>query len=179
VSRQTVRAAVAGYFGGRQISAHAYAGIEGVPLLGTVFTAPPKEWSEDDAFAGQPAGGRSGAVAIVRILTQQETRVTVGAPVGIKRIGYGVVLDCYHISHATDAGDAVDDLDAFCDATEAWLRADPTLAGAVFLAGEGDRLGVSGGRGYVSWEFSEPSGADERTETFASLGFPIIEHVTG
>lgn len=180
MSRVSVRTAIASYFGGTLVagSSGVYRGSS-IPNLGTLYLAPPKRFPATDFMAGRAAGARSGALVVVRVPRQRENRRAGGRGAGIKRIAYEAQLDVYHLSYARDALDAQNDFDAFLDAMEARLRADPTLAAAVFSAGEGDLSSIAGNAGYIEWEIGEPANTGEKTETWARMTFSVVEHQTG
>lgn len=180
MSRASVRTAIAAYFGGTLVpgTAGTYRGGT-IPALGTLYLAKPKRFPATDFTAGQASGAQSGAMAVVLLPRQRETRRTFGRGVGIKRVAYDASLDVYHLSTARDAIAAQNDFDALLEAVETRLRADPTLGGAVFSAGEGDLSNLTGEPGFLEWEVGNSDNSGERTETWARLTFTVVEHQTG
>lgn len=138
MSRKSVRNAVAAYFAPPVI-----------PGLNTVFRAPVREVEGQQFFTGQ-GGDQSGAVAYVAVAYETDHRMSVPRVTGIKRATYRVALSILFRSTLVDTKDgdsdpleAVQDAcDDIIDAIKARLRADATLGGTVFSAGEGGERGA-------------------------------------
>lgn len=177
MSRASVRAGICTYLGGPQVTGQQY--YQGSSLaaygLGTLFRSPPK--TIPGSLFDPPGNGlQSGAVMVVHVLHQSETRASVGGPHGgQKRRQYDVTVNVFHRSRAAHSEQAQDDLDALLDATTALIQADRTLGGCCWQAGETGALGGSGG---LAIALGEPNTTDQGvTETFAAVSFQAIEYL--
>jgi hypothetical protein len=135
-----------------------------------------RAWAKDDNladyFLGQAAGARTGCMVIPWIPRSTETRFAVaGEHGGMKNVVYEVQLACYIRSRTPYAEDAQDDVYALRDALVEHLRADRTLAGAVFEAGEH----VDGGNGSIDFDYGQPETKAELTKSFLLMTFPALE----
>ncbi|WP_128381272.1 hypothetical protein [Streptomyces cavernae] len=142
--------------------------------VGVVRRGWPKRDDHADYFHGQQPGARTGCQIVVYIPRSTETRFAVGgATGGHKNVLYEVQLCCYIRSRTPHAEDAQDDVYALRDALVTHLRADRTLGGAVFEAGEA----VDGGSGSVDFEYGQPETKAELTKSFLLMTFPALEIV--
>ena len=137
-----------------------------------------RAWASDnnqaDYFLGQDAGARTGCMLIPWIPRSTETRFAVGGEHGgQKNVVYEVQLACYIRSRTAYAEDAQDDVYALRDALVEHLRADRTLGGAVFEAGEA----VDGGRGSIDFDYGQPETKAQLTKSFLLMTFPALEIV--
>jgi hypothetical protein len=137
-----------------------------------------RAWAKDDRLAdyfhGQDAGARTGCQIVVYIPRSTESRFAVaGATGGMKNVVYEVQLCCYIRSRTPHAEDAQDDVHALRDALVDHLRAERTLGGAVFEAGEA----VDGGSGSIDVEYGQPETKAELTKSFLLVTFPALEIV--
>lgn len=179
-TRTDVRAAVASYFGGTKDTAnHARYTGGAIAALGAVYATPPQKFSAEDLRLGVPVGTPGGAVATIRLDKAKESRVAGSRGAGIKRIAYDAILDVYHHYLLEDTGLATEDLDVLLDAIVARLRADPTLAGTVFSAGEGDISLTGGMESRIEVEVGLPTvGGGGGIETAAVVMFGLVTHIT-
>jgi hypothetical protein len=137
-----------------------------------------RAWAKDDNLAdyfwGQDAGARTGCQIVVYIPRSSEARFAVGgATGGHKNVVYEVQLCCYIRSRTPHAEDAQDDVHALRDALVEHLRADRTLGGAVFEAGEH----VDGGNGSIDFDYGQPETKAQLTKSFLLMTFPALEIV--
>ena len=137
-----------------------------------------RAWAKDDRLAdyfnGQQAGARTGCQMVVWIPRSTESRFAVaGATGGMKNVLYEVQLCCYIRSRTPYAEDAQDDVYALRDALVDHLRADRTLGGAVFEAGEH----VDNGSGSIDFDYGQPETKAELTKSFLLMTFPALEIV--
>jgi len=138
-----------------------------------------RAWAKDDNLAdyfhGQDAGARTGCQIVVYIPRSSETRFAVaGATGGMKNVVYEVQLCCYIRSRTPHAEDAQDDVHALRDALVEHLRADRTLGGAVFEAGEH----VDGGNGSIDIDYGQPETKAQLTKSFLLMTFPALEIIS-
>lgn len=127
MSRQSVRHGIADYLTKASI-----------PGVGTVFASPPKIARSSDALVGAPPGTPSGSVVFVEVFAEDEKRAALGGPHGgNKDINHAVRLHLLFRSRQRKAEDAADDHDTQLETLLAAIRADRTLGGCVFQAGEG------------------------------------------
>lgn len=142
--------------------------------VGVVRRAWAKRDDHGDYFWGQQPGARTGCQIVVYIPRSSETRFAVaGATGGMKNVIYEVQLCCYVRSRTPHAEDAQDDVYALRDALVDHLRADRTLGGAVFEAGEH----VDGGSGSIDFDYGQPETKAEMTKSFLLMTFPAVEIV--
>lgn len=142
-SRAIVRAGIARYFGGAAYDQEARAYRGSGPLaaygLSTVRAYTPKRESDEDYVIEQAAGRGMGAAMIVEIPHDKEYRTAkAGAHGGIKLQDYDVVLATFHLAHMDHAEDAEYDIDLLIEAIKDHIRADRTLDGICYQAGEND-----------------------------------------
>jgi hypothetical protein len=136
MSRATVRRAIRTHF--------AQPKIDG---LNTIYRTQPRIIPGDAFFTGS-GGDESGAVAYVHLERKTEHRIAPPRGAGKKRIIYDAALVVlFRSTRAVTVGDAqdpaeasIEDHDNVLDAIEARLRADATLEGVVFSAGEGAEM---------------------------------------
>lgn len=141
MSRKLVRNAVAAYFA-PTTQGPVVAG------LNTVFRSPAREIDGNEFFTGQ-GGDESGAAAYIAVAHEFDHRMSHPRVTGKKRATYRVALAILFRSTRTDTADGdhdpleaiQDDLDDIIDGVKDRLRADPTLNGTVFSAGEGGERG--------------------------------------
>jgi hypothetical protein len=182
VSRRDVRIALCRYFSGAQNpdpdDLHAWRGTA-VDHLGVVYDAPPAEWPRAWAVPlGSPPGTPTGCMGTPRIVRSNETRYTGPRVAGIKRDSYDVVFDLFLTSSTGIVGDAVDDLEDLIETFTARLRADPTLGGAAFSAGEGDVSNRVGAASRIEWDTGFPATDHGITTIYAACKFGVVQHVT-
>lgn len=95
-----------------------------------------------DYVIEQSAGRGMGAAMIVEIPHDKEHRLAfAGKTGGIKGIDYDVVLAGFHLAHMDHAEDAGKDVDLLIEAIKDRIRADRTLGGICYQAGE-DETGI-------------------------------------
>jgi hypothetical protein len=190
VARAQIRTALCSYLSGagapEATAPHAWRG-SAITNLGVVYDSPPKDFPRDWAIpANQPPGYQSGAMASVRFAQSLETRMS-GVPAevapngGYKRFAADVIVDVFFVSYQADGGDAYADYEALCDSLDARLRADPTLGGAVFAAGEGDVGSGLGVASRIAWDYGFPEVEEESgaTTIYAGCKFGVVVHITG
>lgn len=146
MSRANVRLAVKNWFAGTAAIAPGNTPIAG---LNKVYRAMPRVIDGADYFTGA-GGDQHGAQAYVHIEHDIEHRTAHPRVTGKKDVFYDVALVIIFASTSADvtAGEsdpgeaAMDAYDAVLELCRLRLRADPTLGGAVFSAGEGNELGI-------------------------------------
>lgn len=127
-----------------------------------------------DYFTNMPPAARTGCQMVVHISHDVEMRRAVGgAHSGMKEIVYDVDLHCFIRSRTPHAEDAQDDVYALRDAIKDQLRADRTLGGAVFQAGEY----VDHGHGQIVCSFGQPETKAELTKSYLLVQFQATEFV--
>lgn len=174
MSIRSVLDGIARYYGGEYDEATRTYRSSPVPGVGVVRRAWAKRDDHADYFHGMPPGTRSGCQIVVYIPRSTESRFALGgAHGGHKNVIYEVQLACYIRSRATNAEDAQDDVHALRDALVEHLRADRTLGGAVFEAGEA----VDNGMGSIDFEYGQPETKAELTKAFLLMTFPALEIV--
>lgn len=142
--------------------------------IGVVRRAWAKNDNKADYFWGQDAGARTGCQVVVWIPRRSEQRFTVaGEHGGMKNVRYSIELACYIRSRTPSAEDAQDDVYAIEDALVEHMRADRTLGGACFEAGEA----VDGGQGSIDFEYGQPETTAELTKSFLLMSFTALEIV--
>src|SRR3954471_4327416 len=148
MSIQSVLDGICSYFGGpydpdtRTYRAPPVAGV------GVVRRGWPKRDDHEDYFRGLDAGARTGCMILVWIPRRSEVRFALGGEHGgMKNVRYEVELACYIRSRTPYAEDAQDDVYALQDALVEHMRADRTLGGACFEAGEA----ADGGQGSIDF----------------------------
>jgi hypothetical protein len=132
ISRAEVRSALATFF-----SPPAVAG------LNKVYRAEPKVIQGQDFFAGAATGVGTGAVGVVHIEKESESRRALGgATSGKKRIDYEVAMILRFRSDLTSGTAAMDAYDTMVENFKVKLRSDRTIgSGVVFSAGEAGEQG--------------------------------------
>lgn len=172
MSIQSVLDGIGRYFGGAYDPATRAYRSSPVAGVGVVRRAWAKRDDHADYFHNMPPGTRTGSQIVVYIPRSSETRFALGgATGGQKNVLYEVQLACYVRSRTPHAEDAQDDVYALRDALVEHLRADRTLGGAVFQAGEH----VDGGSGSVDIEYGQPETKAELTKSFLLMTFPALE----
>lgn len=160
MSRQTVRAAVASYFAAPAVSG-----------LNKVFTSMPKRIEGTWFRYGQPAGTKTGAVAFVHLVSENEERRSIGGEhAGQKWVHYEVELQIYCHSIQAHSEDAMADFDTVIDNVKALLRADRRLDDypVIFEAGEK----------YLDGQYGEPKVlGDGATEIWGAVRFEVSEFI--
>ncbi len=137
-----------------------------------------RAWASDDRLAdyfhGMDPGARTGCQIVVWIPRRSEQRFALGgAHGGMKNVRYDVELACYIRSRTPHAEDAQDDVYALQDALVEWMRADRTLGGACFEAGEA----VDGGQGAIDFDYGQPETKAGLTKSFLLMSFTALEIV--
>ncbi|NUR01368.1 MAG: hypothetical protein HOY79_34035 [Streptomyces sp.] len=142
--------------------------------VGVVRRAWPKRDDHADYFNGQEPGARTGCQMVVQIPRHSESRVAVGGEHGgMKRLVYEFKLNCFIRSLCPHAEDAQDDVYALRDAILEHMRADRTLGGAVFQAGEH----VGGGMDGIDTVYGQSEMKNELTKSFLEITFAAIEFI--
>lgn len=136
-------------------------------------------WAKRDVpagyFRGMPAGARTGSQGVFWIPRRSEQRFALGGPHGgMKNVRYEIEGAFYVRSRTQHAEDAQDDMYALQDALVEWMRADRTLGGACFEAGEF----VDGGQGSIDFENAQPETTTELTKSFFLMSFTALEIVS-
>ncbi|MEE1838210.1 hypothetical protein [Streptomyces sp. SP17KL33] len=174
MSIQSVLDGIATYFGGPYDATTRTYRSSPLSGVGVVRRAWAKRDDHAEYFHGMQPGARTGCQIVVYIARSSESRFAVaGATGGHKNVVYEVQLCCYLRSNTPYAEDAQDDVYALRDALVEHLRADRTLGGAVFQAGEA----VDGGIGTIDFEYGQPETKAELTKSFVVMTFPALEIV--
>lgn len=138
-SRQVVRTGIAQFFGGTSYDTEARAYRGNGPLqangVSSVRAYQPKRISDVDYVKGQATGRGMGAYMIVELPGDVETRRTIPAVTGHKRVTYSVTLHVFHLAYQPHAEDAEADLDAVIEAVKDLIHTDPTLGANTFQTG--------------------------------------------
>jgi len=92
-----------------------------------------------DFVLAQAAGRGMGAYMIVELPDDDEFRKSMPAGTGRKRIVYQAVLHIYHLAHKAHSEDAEADVNGLLEAVKTAIRADVTLGGICYQAGESRR----------------------------------------
>lgn len=137
-----------------------------------------RAWAVDDILAdyfnGMDPGARTGCQIVAWIPRDSEQRFALGGEHGgMKNVRYEVELAVYIRSRTPHAEDAQDDVYALRDALKGHMRADRTLGGACFEAGEA----VDGGRGSIDCEYGQPETKAGLTKSFLLMSFTALEIV--
>lgn len=148
------------------------------PLAGAGVGVVRRAWATDgnlpDYFNGQDAGARTGCQIVVWIPRDSEVRFALGGEHGgMKNVRYEVEMACYIRSRTPYAEDAQDDVYALRDALKEWMRADRTLGGACFEAGEA----VDGGQGSIDCDYGQPETKAGLTKSFLLMSYTALEIV--
>lgn len=174
MSIQTVLDGICRYFGGPYDEQTRTYRSSTVPAVGAVRRAFPKRDDHADFFNGQAPGARTGALMVVTIYRQKEFRVALGGPTsGAKQVNYEVALVCYLRSRTPHAEDAQDDAYQLRDDIVEHMRADRTLGGAVFTAGEF----IEGAGNGISCSYGQPDTKAELTKHVIEVTFACCEFV--
>lgn len=145
-----------------------------LPGVGVVRRA----WAADDRLAdyfnGMDPGAQTGSQIVAWIPRTSEQRFTVaGERGGMKNVRYEVELAVYIRSRTPHAEDAQDDVYALREALVDHMRADRTLGGACFEAGEA----IDGGRGSIDVDYGQPETKAGLTKSFFLMSFTALEIV--
>jgi hypothetical protein len=178
-----VHQGITAYFGGTWVEdIRAY---QGGPLLswglGTARAGVGKRLNFQDYVNAMPAGRGMGALMIVEMSHDQETRRSnAGPPVvngegqiiagGIRFIRYRVQLNIYHFAQADYAEDATVDQHQLVEAVKQLMRYDRTLGGICTQAGEG-RFGIKTRRGQVMID------ANDRVGRWIQMEFEVLTQI--
>jgi hypothetical protein len=176
VSIQTVLDGICQYFGGpydEQTRTYRSSPVEGIGVVRRAFA---KRDDHADYFNGMEPGARTGSQMVVTIYHDHEFRVALGgAHSGQKQRNFQVELGLFIRSRTPYAEDAQDDVYALRDAIAEHFRADRTLGGAVFQAGEHiDRSALDG----LVFQYGQPESAADLTKSYLSVTFSACEFVT-
>lgn len=174
MSIQSVLDGICTYFGGAFDPDTRTYRSSPVAMVGVVRRA----WATDDIlsdyFNGQGDGARTGCQIVMWIPRSSEQRFALGGEHGgMKNVRYQVEAACYIRSRTPHAEDAQDDVYALRDALVEHMRADRTLGGACFEAGEA----VDGGQGSIDVEYGQPETKAGLTKSFALMSFTALEIV--
>lgn len=181
MSQADVMDALGTWFGGTLQTdpdggARRYAGGP-VAGLNMFYTGFPSKFPGSYFFEGQPPGTKAGSIAIIALGEPQEERLSFGGPGAWWRVAHPVVMHIYHKSNAAHAEDALASLRAVQDAIRDRLRADTTLGGRVFSAGEHDAvIGGAIGTGH-KWKTTTPASANGTTEVRSDWSLTVVEHI--
>jgi hypothetical protein len=180
MSQTTVMAALGAWFGGIPAQdpepgpgVRRYTGGL-IPGLGMLYTGFPERFPGSFFTANQGPGAQHGAIGILRLEDPHEVRASLG-PHGLRRVTHPVTFHLYHRSTAKHAEDARGDLRDLQDQLSARLRADPTLGGLVFTAGESD-TGPGAGTGNA-WRTNVTASSGGRHETRSDWSFTVVEYL--
>lgn len=191
VSRTAVLQAIGSYFGGSW-NATDWSYQNG-PLtsvgLGSVKLGFPKQMPDKDYVIGLPEGRNMGAIMIVTLPDDQETRAgDSGPPVtdgggnliagGTKFDNYRVALEIYHMGETQHSEQSQADVDTLLEAIKQRIRIDRTLGTSspspplITQAGEG-RYGIQTSKGRPG---IGPNGS--RTYTWSTIRFEVMTQFT-
>lgn len=160
------------YFGGSYDAATRTYRTSPVTGVGVVRRAFAKRDDHADYYNGMDPGARTGCQIVVTIYQQTEFRIALGGEHnGMKQRNFEVELTCFIRSRTPHAEDAQDDVYALQDALVEHLRADRTLGGAVFQAGEH----IDQGNATVRIAYGQPETKAEVTKSFMTLAFTACE----
>lgn len=164
MGRASVRAQIASYFSPANVGA----------TLSTTYRSRPKT-IPGQAF-NLAANGGSGAVLIVYLTDDEETRLTMGPPNAAQKFNkHNVALEVRFQSVKADAQVAQDDHDALIDAIMIQFRKDRTLGSTsgvpIWQAGEGPEG--------IKFVPSEPKVSKEAFIANGVIRFQAWEDVTG
>ena len=158
MSRATVRAGVVNYLRNGNL-----------PFVGTYFTAEPKIRQGPQFYTGSTV---TGAILFPFINGDRETRISLG---GEKRVQYDVIIHVECRSLQPRAEDAMADFDSLIEAIKVRVRADRTLAGTVFQAGEGNGVGAID----LVTAYRNPSTiGNGETLLWAAISMQVVEIIT-
>lgn len=181
MSRYTTRHGLAAWLGGTPVptapadqhgNSIAYGQPAIVPGVGTVYVGFNTETDQADMLAGLPAGTANGALIQIDITDDTEVREAMGgATDGWKRITYRTLVRVFGRSIEEHVEIALTNFDDVLEAIKARIRADRTLGGAVFQAGEG----VYG----IQTQSAIPQINEGVIELYAQLTLNVVEHIRG
>lgn len=161
MGRATVRAAIAAWLTPASIAG-----------LTTVYPSRPKQIPAQDFGLG--TGGGSGAVLVVHLAADDETRIAVGGPTsGKKTVTHKAALEVLFQSVKPDAVAAMADHDTLIDNLMARIRADRTFGTAgnpIWQAGEGPEG--------IRLELTEPVLGAQNVIVNAVARFDVVEQIT-
>ena len=159
-TRAAARAAIAAWFAPPNVVG-----------LNTIFPSFPLRIADAAYFAGTVPGTQSGAVAVVHIIRETETRVAMGGPTsGVKRADFECSLQVMMHSTLQTAEGATDDLDAVVNAIKVRLRADRTFGSVdVWQAGEHNLV----------VDYNEPRMTEKWIENWVVIGFELSQFLMG
>ncbi|MCX5209816.1 hypothetical protein OG689_11020 [Kitasatospora sp. NBC_00240] len=147
-----------------------------IPSVGVVRRAFAKADDHADYYRGQPTGARTGCQMVVTIYRSTEFRVALGGEHGgMKQRNFDVELGCFLRSRTAYAEDAQDDVYALQDAIVERLRADRTLGGAVFQAGE--YIDGNAALAGITFTYGQPEVRSELTKSYLGVTFAACEFV--
>lgn len=174
MSITSVQQGICAYFGGPYDPVSRTYRTPAVAGLGVVRRAWPKRDNHQDFFNDMAPGARTGCQMIVWISRHREFRAALGGEhSGMKRVIYEVELNCYLRSRSPHAEDAQDDVYALREAIVEYMRADRTLGGACFQAGEY----VEGANTGIQTDYGQPDTKAELTKSFMLINFVAVEYV--
>lgn len=172
MSRATIRAATATWFGGRPQPTRPSMYRDGpVAFLGTLWTSGPREALDEDFWPG--TGQVSGAVCTIHLVSSTEHREAMGGEhSGRKRVDYQVYLETYFRSRQPRVEDATEDLDTFLDSLVDRAREDRTWGvddntfGVIWQAGED-----------ITIDTGEPEWKDNRLSIAVAVQTTVTEWI--
>lgn len=174
MSIQSVLDGICRYYGGPYDEATRTYRSSPVLGVGVVRRGWAKEDNPQDYFNGMDPGARTGSQIVVWIPHDSESRFAVaGEHGGMKNVRYDVEMACYIRSRTPFAEDAQGDVYALRDALKEWMRADRSLGGACFEAGEA----VDGGKGSIDCDYGQPETKAGLTKSFLLMSFTALEIV--
>lgn len=137
MGRAAVRAAMADYFKAGQTAGS-------LPLLTTVFAAPPKVTPMGDLLDPSKQGQASGGGLYIHLSSHEEHRIAIGgATSGRKQRDYTVGLILCMYSTTPTAEQITNDTDSLIDSITAYIQANRTAnSSAIFQWGEGNLAGA-------------------------------------
>lgn len=164
MGRKSVRTAVAAYFSNSVTGLNQVTRTKKRNTAGHAFFTP---WN-----AGPTT--KMGAVGWVYLEGEHEQRIATPVVTGKKQVTYGIGLRVEFRSVLNDTEAAIDAFDDLIEAIKAKLRADPTLNGQVFVAGEGDLQGAPD----IAVDSDEPKDTGDLVTVHALVRFVAIEMIT-
>lgn len=159
-------------------------------MVGSVRRGKPREADDADYLGGAPGSQLTGAYVVVRCSRHHQRRVTVGpsaadlaaagqvAATGghLERIVYELEVHVWVRSTQPYAEDTADDVYAIEADLVRRLRADPTLGGAVFQAGEAVD-GAGGGTGVEVQYGDVLVGSTQLSTSYFVITFAATEYL--
>jgi hypothetical protein len=175
VSVQSALDGICQYFGGPYDGPTRTYRSSPVHGVGVVRRAFAKRDDHGDYFHGMSPGTRTGSVMVVTIYRSHEFRVALGGEHGgMKQRNFEIELGLFIRSRTPYAEDAQDDVYALQDALVEHIRADRTLGGAVFQAGEHIERSAPDG---ITFQYGQPESAADLTKSYLSVTFAACEFV--